>query len=104
MNEFFDDFYNYADFGPAVKSKQPTAEELEFFEDKLPTRLLEYWQEYGFCGWGEGLLWVVNPADYADILTTWLSDTPFENADNYYVIARSAFGELIVWGKEQVKA
>ncbi|ACA86618.1 GAD-like domain-containing protein [Shewanella woodyi] len=100
MNKFFDNFYNFAGFGPAVKSKQPTAEELEFFEDKLPNRLLEYWQEYGFCGWGEGLIWVVNPADYADILMTWLSDTPFENADNYYVIARSAFGELIVWGEK----
>ncbi|WP_227992802.1 GAD-like domain-containing protein [Shewanella sp. YLB-07] len=61
---------------------------------------MEYWQEYGFCGWGEGILWIVNPADYTDILAAWLRDTPFENNDNYYVIARSAFGELIVWGEK----
>jgi hypothetical protein len=99
MNDYFDEFYNFSGFGPEIKSIKPEVETLNFFEDKLPARLLEYWQEYGFCGWGEGLLWVVNPADYADILTTWLRDTPFENADNYYVIARSAFGELIVWGE-----
>ncbi|MBW8186310.1 GAD-like domain-containing protein [Shewanella nanhaiensis] len=104
MNKFFDNFYIFAGFGPAVKSKQPTAEELEFFEDKLPARLLEYWQEYGFCGWGEGIFWTVNPDDYKDILAQWLLGTVFEQRevagiDKYYVIGRSAFGKLYIWGE-----
>ncbi|WP_064791375.1 GAD-like domain-containing protein [Shewanella woodyi] len=104
MNKFFDNFYNFAGFGPAVKSKQPTAEDLNIFEDKLPARLLEYWQEYGFCGWGEGIFWTVNPDDYKDILTQWLSGTVFEQReldgiDKYYVVGRSAFGKLYIWGE-----
>ena len=104
MNKFFDNFYNFAGFGPTVKTKKPTTVELKVFEDKLPARLLEYWQEYGFCGWGKGIFWTVNPDDYKDILTQWLSGTVFEQreidgVDKYYVIGRSAFGRLFVWGE-----
>ncbi len=103
MNKFFDNFYNFKGFGPETKSVQLTAEELKLFEDKLPARLLEYWQKYGFCGWGEGRFWTVNPDDYKDILVQWLSGTLFEQReldgiDKYYVIGRSAFGRLFIWG------
>jgi hypothetical protein len=103
MNEFFDNFYNFASFGPAIQSTEPKIETLKLFEDKLPARLLEYWQEYGFCGWGEGIFWTVNPDDYKDILAQWLSGTSFEQreidgVDKYYVIGRSAFGRLFIWG------
>lgn len=53
MNNFFDNFYNYAGFGPAVKQRKPSDESLSFFKSKLPDRLIEYWQSYGFCGWGK---------------------------------------------------
>ena len=99
MNKLFDRFYNFSNFGPAIQSIKPTDKELNFFEDKLPARLLEYWQEYGFCGWGEGIFWTVNPTDYDDILAKWLSNTPFVDQDKYYVIGRNAFGNLRVWGE-----
>ncbi|MBB1356218.1 GAD-like domain-containing protein [Pseudoalteromonas sp. SR45-5] len=103
MNEYFEDFYNYEGFGPAIKARLPNQEILHFYQDKLPERLLEYWTEYGFCGWGDGIFWLVNPQDYHDILQTWLQDTEFakraeSGVDSYYVIGRSAFGDLIVWG------
>lgn len=99
MNKFFDNFYTFAGFGPAIKSELPSEAVLRSFEDKLPARLLEYWQEYGFCGWGEGIFWTVNPADYSEILDLWLAGTHFVGKDNYYVIGRSAFGRLYVWGE-----
>lgn len=99
MNKFFDNFYTFAGFGPAIKSELPSEAVLRSFEDKLPARLLEYWLEYGFCGWGEGIFWTVNPANYSEILDLWLADTPFVGKDNYYVIGRSAFGRLFVWGE-----
>ena len=99
MNPFFDNFYNYEGFGPAIKATPPDSATLDKYKNKLPDRLLEYWQEYGFCGWGQGLLWTVNPDDYADILATWLQGSPFETKDKYHVIARSAFGKLRVWGE-----
>ncbi|MGI2172507.1 GAD-like domain-containing protein [Shewanella sp. MF05960] len=104
MNKFFDNFYNFKGFGPAIKSVNPTQETLDYFKEKLPNRLLEYWQEYGFCGWGNGAFWTVNPADYHEVLQVWLSGTEFEERekdgiDKYYVIGRGAFGRLFVWGK-----
>lgn len=104
MNKFFDNFYNFGGFGPAIKSTMPTQQELSFYEGKLPKRLLEYWQEYGFCGWGEGIYWTVNPAEYRDVLQVWIAGTEFEcreknGLDKYYVIGRGAFGSLYVWGE-----
>ncbi|MDP5143334.1 GAD-like domain-containing protein [Rheinheimera baltica] len=104
MNKFFDEFYNFAGFGPAIKAEMSSKEVLSFYKDKLPARLLEYWQEYGFCGWGDGIFWTVNPADYHDVLQTWLQGTEFERReqngiDEYFVIGRGAFGRLFVWGK-----
>jgi hypothetical protein len=99
MNKLFERFYSFSNFGPAIKCIKPTSETVNSFEDKLPVRLIENWLEYGFCGWGEGIFWTVDPADYKDILDTWLQGTSFENKDNYYVIAHNAFGNLRVWGE-----
>ncbi|MCU8059132.1 MULTISPECIES: GAD-like domain-containing protein [unclassified Shewanella] len=99
MNDYFDEFYNFGGFGPAIKSELPSEAILRSFEDKLPARLLEYWQEYGFCGWGEGIFWTVNPENYSEILDLWLAGTPFVDKDNYYVIGRTAFGRLLIWGE-----
>ncbi|MEJ6498634.1 GAD-like domain-containing protein, partial [Pseudoalteromonas lipolytica] len=65
---------------------------------------MEYWQQYGFSGWGDGIFWLVNPQDYHEILQTWLEDTEFAKRENngidkYYVIGRGAFGDLVVWGR-----
>ncbi|WP_395343515.1 GAD-like domain-containing protein [Ningiella sp. W23] len=73
---------------------------LEKYENKLPSRLLEYWKEFGFCGFKDGYFWIVNPDDYNEILAQWLEGTSIENDDNYYVIARNAFGELFVWAEK----
>ncbi|RZF99421.1 DUF1851 domain-containing protein [Pseudoalteromonas sp. CO348] len=104
MNKFFDNFYNYKGFGPAIKSILPTPEQLRFYQGVLPDNLLEYWEKYGFCGWGDGRLWIVNPADYQDLLTEWLKGTQFEIMQNegidiFSVIAIDAFGKMCIWGK-----
>ncbi|AQS38600.1 hypothetical protein Sps_03473 [Shewanella psychrophila] len=100
MNKYFDNFYNFEGFGPAIKASSVTSTIVEEYREKLPNRLLEYWHEYGFCGWGEGIFWIVNPNDYAEILEEWLARTPFVGKDNYYVIARGAFGRLLIWGEK----
>jgi hypothetical protein len=104
MNDFFDNFYNFSKFGPAIKSDPVNQITLDKYKGKLPDRLLEYWQTYGFCGWGGGIFWMVNPDDYTDILSTWLQGTEFEQrslsgVDTYHVIGIGAFGRLFVWGE-----
>ncbi|RXE86807.1 GAD-like domain-containing protein [Pseudoalteromonas sp. A757] len=104
MSEYFEEFYNFGGFGPAIKESKPIDEDIEAYRGLLPDNLLEYWQKYGFCGWGEGRLWIVNPADYQGVLGSWLKGTRFEQMqrnglDDFSVIAIDAFGEMYIWGK-----
>ena len=97
MDKFFDNFYNYAGFGPSIDVVIPTESFCDDYRGVLPDQLIDYWQQYGFSGWGEGLFWIVNPSEYAPILQAWLEGTSFEDKDDYHVIARTAFGKLLVW-------
>ncbi|WP_227560761.1 GAD-like domain-containing protein [Acinetobacter bereziniae] len=99
MEDDFDYFYNDEGFGPPIEALQVDEDTLKKYENKLPKRLLYYWKEYGFSGWGNGLFWLVNPADYDDLLHKFLEKTNFLDKDELFVIARTAFGELFVWSK-----
>jgi hypothetical protein len=100
MDELFAFFYEQGGFGPALKMQPVPTEKIERFRGKLPDQLLEYWQQYGWSGYGRGLFWVVDPDEYEPVLEAWIGDTNFMETDEYYVIARSAFGELFLWGKK----
>lgn len=98
LDDFFELFLD--EFGAPTSSTSVPLDTTEQFRGKLPDRLLEYWQEYGFCGFMNGLFWIVNPADYAAALDVWLCNTPVAEEDTFYVIARTAFGELYLWGEK----
>ncbi len=98
MDQFMENFLGYERFGPPFAKRDVPPEKIEKFRGKLPDKLLEYWQAYGWCGYAEGLLWTVDPDEWEHVLDAWIGDTPFMERDAYYVIARSAFGELILWG------
>lgn len=99
MSSHFDFFYNYEGFGPAFDRIPVSDEIFEKYKNKLPNQLLEYWRQYGFCGWGDGLFWTVNPDDYEDLLQQFLIQTNLLDQDEFFVIARTAFGDLYVWAK-----
>ncbi len=101
-DEFFDYFLNDMGFAPAIDCHSIDDNIFRKFHEKLPDRLLEYWQTYGFCGYGEGLFWTVNPEDYEDLLEKWLGDTPLWGRENFHVVARTAFGELYVRGEKSI--
>lgn len=61
--------------------------------------LLAYWKEHGWCGFGEGIFWLVNPQDYEGVVSSWTEGSLLENRDTYHLIARSAFGDLYLWGE-----
>ncbi|WP_236236789.1 GAD-like domain-containing protein [Pseudomonas faucium] len=83
-------------FGERI-GHQPVAQSaLDHYKDKLPKQLLDYWQEHGWCGYGGGLFWLVNPGEYQSVVDSWLGGTTH---DTYHLIARSAFGELYLWGE-----
>jgi hypothetical protein len=91
--------YFFKKCGPVLNTVEVPQQSISKYEERLPARLLEYWKAYGWTQYSCGF-WTVNPDDYAEILVSCLSGTPYENHDDYSVIARSAFGALFVWGKQ----
>jgi hypothetical protein len=71
---------------------------LQSYEGKLPAPLLEEWAAVGWCSYGNGLIWLVNPAEYTDVLSDWL-----EPSDQALVFARTAFGDLYVWRNNEIQ-
>ena len=98
MDESFAYFYVDEGFGPAIHPRPVPASSITKFDGKLPGQLLSYWSQYGWSGYGRGLFWLVDPDEYEPALEAWIGDLPLMERDAYYVIARSAFGDLFLWG------
>ena len=98
MDEVFSIFLQT--FGGPVDRQEVPMSSIEFYRGKLPNKLLEYWAEHGWCGYGEGIFWIVNPQEYEGVVSSWIEGTSFEERDTYHLIARSAFGDLYLWGEK----
>ncbi len=98
MDEVFSIFIEV--FGQPINHQVVPAESIERYKGKLPNQLLTYWEEHGWCGYGEGIFWIVNPQEYEGVVASWLEGTAFEHRDSYHLIARGAFGALYLWGEK----
>ncbi|MBP1124976.1 MULTISPECIES: GAD-like domain-containing protein [Pseudomonas] len=87
-------------FGPPIDRQEVPASSVERYRGKLPNQLLEYWAEHGWCGYGDGIFWLVNPQEYEGVVAAWIEGTEFEKRDTYHLIARGAFGDLYLWGEK----
>ncbi|ECD9612235.1 DUF1851 domain-containing protein [Salmonella enterica subsp. salamae] len=85
-------------FGEPTLTEPVPATSLEKWQGVLPDILLSYWENEGWASWQNGLISLVDPEQYDDILDLWLEGTPFEEDDSYHVFARSAFGVLYAFG------
>jgi len=97
MDEAFSIFLE--EFGPPIERREVPPSSIQRYQGILPNQLLEYWREHGWCGYGDGIFWMVNPQDYDSVVESWLEGTKLANVDKYHVIARSAFGDLYLWGE-----
>ncbi|WDY56096.1 GAD-like domain-containing protein [Pseudomonas sp. PSKL.D1] len=86
--------------GKATGRQEVPPSSIERYEGKLPDLLLKYWVEHGWCAYGNGIFWLVNPQDYEGVVTSWLEGTTLEPIDTYHLIARGAFGDLYFWGEK----
>jgi len=96
LDRYFQDLFD--EFGEPSISKKAKPSQIESYRGKLPDKLLEFWQQFGFCGFKNGLYWLVNPSNYESIVESWIGDTEINKQDNYSVIARNGFGTLYLWG------
>lgn len=99
LDEDFDFFYRDQGFGPQIDSVPVPQSVVDSYRGKLPDALLAYWRELGWGGYGNGLVWLVDPRDYGDVLNAWIHGTDLYSRDRYHVFARSAFGDLYAWGE-----
>jgi hypothetical protein len=97
MHPYFD--YFLKEFAPQSDTVMPTVTEVEAYRRALPDALLDFWAKAGWGSHADGLFWLVNPADYESIARAWLDGLSLPVAEPFHVIARSAFGRLIFWGK-----
>jgi hypothetical protein len=94
------DFTIFIDeFGEATHRIEVPTSAIEKWRGKLPDQLLEYWKEEGWCGYANGLFWIVNPDEYEDIVDEWLDGTSLEQIDAFHIIGRTAFGDLYACGE-----
>lgn len=87
-------------FGSPIEKHHVPPSSIQRYRGILPDKLLEYWEEYGWCGYADGLFWTVNPQEYEPVLEAWIGETPFMEQDAYHIIARGAFGKLYLWGEK----
>jgi hypothetical protein len=87
----FEDFQTT--YSPAKDCEKPTEDDVERYEQILPTALLDHWREVGWCAYGDGLLWLTNPQEFADLIDEWVD---FES-DKAVVFLRTAFAHLYLW-------
>jgi hypothetical protein len=78
--------------GPPTDCLKAPEASLKAYTGRLPATLLAEWEESGWCAYGRGLLWTVNPDEYTDILSDWVS-----NAELMIAYLRTAFGSIIYW-------
>jgi hypothetical protein len=98
MDEYFE--YFLSKMGPQLQKIQPTKMQINKFSGKLPTQLLDYWAEYGWGGFHNGLFWITDPEEYTSVVESWLEGTNIPDQKNYHVISRSAFGRIFLWNKK----
>lgn len=87
------------EFGPPVSHRNVPITSLDRYRGKLPDQLLAYWEQYGWSAYADGLLWIVDPAEYEAVVEAWIGQTRFGDEDSYHAIARGAFGDLYLFGE-----
>ena len=92
MNGFYAVFLKT--MGPGERYKDVSAEALERYRNLFPKDLVDFWATEGWASYADGLLWTVDPEEYAWIAEEWIKNCPEVPAAGLHVIARNAYGEL----------
>jgi hypothetical protein len=81
-------------YGKAIDPEVADAKVIETYRGQVPDELIEFWERYGFGGFGKGLVWVVNPAAMEDVMSNW---TTGKGSKRAIPVVRTAFGNIIYW-------
>jgi hypothetical protein len=87
----FEDFER--EFGPGEDCLVPGDDWISRYRGRLPDPLLDLWREAGWCSYGNGMLWVVDPAQLSDVIEDW-DDS---GAEPPLAFLRTSFGHVYFW-------
>jgi hypothetical protein len=90
MMTVFPNFHNK--HGSVFDAKPVPTEIIEKYKDIVPRSLIRLWEEDGWGGYAEGLLWTIDPTKYQEIVPRWI-----ELGANGVPFMRTCFGDLLVW-------
>ncbi len=82
--------------GPPPQAQPVPPEAIARYQERLPADLLTFWQEVGWCSFGAGLLWLVDPEQLTDPLEEWLEHR------EALAFLRTAFGDVLFWHETHV--
>lgn len=80
-------------YKPSSDLTKPTQEILDWYADKLPSELLNFWKEYGFGNYGGGIIKIVEPSQYMDSFYEWLGKEDFTKLP----IIVTGFGDIFYY-------
>lgn len=69
------------------------------YANRVPSELIDIWQRYGFGAFMGGYLKIINPDEYAQLLSS-----SYFRADVAVPIMATAFGDIITWEKQRFVA
>ena len=81
--------------GPAAQCRPAKPKTVAAYQKRLPAPIIEEWQESGWCAYGDGLIWLVDPDMLMVSVGEWLG-----TSSKAVPFARSAFGHLYLWDEE----
>lgn len=82
----------YKPTGTAVPA---SSEIINHYKSKVPELLIKLWEENGFSKYNDGIIELVNPKDFEQVLWMWLG----KEVESYVPFAITAFGELFYYRK-----
>ncbi|WP_155946583.1 GAD-like domain-containing protein [Mycobacterium sp. URHD0025] len=87
-------------WGAPMCSQAPAPERFDQFQNVVPDLLLTFWREFGFAGFGNGLLWLCDPVVWQPAVDAWTRGLELEmGTDRWVAVCRSAFGRMQLWGQ-----
>ena len=82
-------------FKPSSGLVKPDKKTIKQVEKILPVEIIEFWHEFGFGNYADGLIKIINPLDYIDSLYEWLG----RKDKSKLPVATTGFGDIFYYLK-----
>jgi hypothetical protein len=76
---------------------KPAQETLDLYKNILPAALLDFWKEFGFGNYADGIVKIIDPSDYMPVVRMWLGLD--EDEDSRIPIMITGFGDIFYYRK-----